>query len=316
MFSAADYLDRPLYQKKGFVFNYQHFSVHDGPGIRTIVFFKGCPLRCRWCANPESLSRRPTLLFNRKNCIGCRACAQACPNGGIRFLSPEQKYPIIERELILEPQKLVEVCYADALHLEGFEVTVGEALEEVMKDEVFYRQSGGGVTLSGGECMYQPDFAHALLKAAREQDIGTAIETTGACAWEDLQRMTEVVDVFLYDCKHYDDVKHRVGTGSGNRRILENLERLLQTGAEVVVRIPVVPGFNETVEDAANFGRLLNALGAKTVHLLPFHQMGESKYEMLGMDYAYAGVKSMHKEDLLIHKKTIEGYHLKVQIGG
>lgn len=320
MFSPADYLDNPLYQNKGLVFNYQHYSVHDGPGIRTLVFFKGCPLRCRWCANPESLSRRPTLVFNRKNCIGCQACEAACPIGAISFANIKEgttyKYPQIDRELCNNCGECVKVCYPEALQMEGHEVTVAEVIEEVMKDEVFYNQSGGGITLSGGECMYQPKFALAILKAAKEQGLNTAIETTGACMWEDLERMIPVTDTFLYDCKHYDETKHRIGTGSGNVLLIDNLRRLLAAGANVIVRIPVIPGFNDSIADAANFGRLLNELGAKQVHLLPFHQMGEMKYEMLGQTYAYAGVKNLHDEDLLIHRKTMEAYHLKVQIGG
>lgn len=320
MFNPEDYKDNALYQENGMVFNYQHYSVHDGPGIRTIVFLKGCPLRCRWCANPESQSRRPILVFNRKNCLGCQACAAACPTGAISFKSDSdpmvRKYPIIDRELCINCGECCKVCYAEALVLEGERTFVSDVIVEVMKDEVFYKQSGGGVTLSGGECMYQPKFAYSILKAAKEQGINTCIETTGLCTWEDLAAMIEVTDTFLYDLKHHDAAKHRVGTAVDNELIIENLKNLLKTKAHVVVRIPIIPGFNETIEDASNFGRLLNEIGAKRVHLLPFHQYGEGKYEMIGESYAYTGLKSMQNEELLIHKKTLEGYHLDVQIGG
>jgi len=234
-------------ENSGIVFNIQKFSIHDGPGIRTAVFLKGCPLRCLWCANPESQS------------------------------------PDIER---------------------GDCVTYGEVktAEEVMaivrQDLPFYEKSGGGMTLTGGEPLFQPDFCSALLRMAKEEGIHRAIETAGSVPFSTFERMTPFTDLFLFDLKHHDSKKHRKATGVPLKGITDNLGRLLASGAEVTVRIPVIPGFNNSPEDARGLSDLMVRLGAKRADLLPFHQFGEKKYGMLNKPYRMTGVKALHPEDL------------------
>ena len=234
--------------QKGLIFNIQKFSIHDGPGIRTTVFLKGCPLRCRWCANPESQS-----------------------------------------SLIQTMNDNTEA---------GEYKTVSQVLEICLQDMDFYLESGGGVTISGGEGMMQPDFVEALVKKLKEAGIHTAIETTGYVKEEIFQRLAPLFDLLLFDVKHYDRKKHFLGTGVYNDRIISNLSWAAEQGLTILPRIPVIPDFNDSPEDAKGLAALLKKIVLKEVQLLPFHQMGERKYELLDRDYAYTGVKALHPEDL------------------
>lgn len=249
-------------ETRGVVFNIQKFCLHDGPGIRTTIFLKGCPLRCLWCANPESQRR----TFERDA-------------EGTTY---------------------------------GEETTVNEIMREVVKDKPFYEESGGGVTLSGGEPLYQPDFARAILAACKAEGLHTAIETTGAVAQEVLLRAAEWVDLFLFDVKHYDPEKHKAGTGVDNRQIAQNLRLLTDGGYSVIVRIPVIPAFNAASSDARRFGEWLAGLGVSRVELLPFHQFGERKYALLGKKYAMEGVPPLKEEALAGYKEMLGAYQLSV----
>jgi len=240
---------------EGIVFNIQKFSLHDGPGIRTVVFLKGCPLRCRWCANPESQQSEPQLM------------------GGAQ---PEEK---------------------------GRRLGVEEVVRACLQDRDFYEESGGGVTLSGGEPLAQPAFARALLESLGGQGIHRAIETTGFTNESDFLSILPLTELFLFDIKHWDSAKHKQGTGVDNGLILRNLRAALQAGKDVLPRIPVIPGFNDGPADAEGFAHLLAGLGLGRVQLLPFHQFGESKYAGLGMHYAYADVPALHPEDLAGYKE-------------
>lgn len=226
--------------------NIQKFSLHDGPGIRTVVFFKGCPLRCRWCANPESQER---ALGTGQDLSGRRASLQ----------------------------EVLDVC---------------------LQDKPFYEESGGGVTLSGGEALLWPDFALALLQALHREGVHTALETTGFAEPQVFQSVAAETDFFLYDMKHWDAVRHREGTGADNSLILQNLRWAIAAGKEVLPRIPVIPGYNDSLPDAKGFCRRLREAGAERAQLLPFHQMGERKYALLGRDYAYEDVPALHPEEL------------------
>ncbi len=249
---------------QGMLFNIQRFSLHDGPGIRTVVFFKGCGLKCQWCANPESQS-----------------------------LLPEGEG-------------------ADRM---GRLWTVGEAVREAVKDRAFYGKEGG-VTLSGGDPLMQPDFACALSDALRAEGIGVGLETSAFAPEGALLRVLGRVCFAYIDLKHHDGGKHLRGTGAPLAPILGNLRIALRSDVPVTVRIPVVPGFNDAPEDAEAFSRLLRMLGARDVHLLPFHQMGESKYEKLGRPYAYAAVRQLHEEDLAGYASGFDPSFFRVQVGG
>lgn len=259
------------YEKvSGRIFDIQKYSIHDGPGIRTIIFLKGCALRCRWCCNPES-----------------------------------QEFDIQEMK------------FGDGVKIVGKDVTVGEVMEEIKKDMPYYRRSGGGVTLSGGESLLQPDFAIALLTACHEAGINTAIETTGIAKFEIIEKYLPHLDYILMDIKHINSAKHKEFTTQPNERILENAKKIAQSGANLTIRVPVIPGFNDTEKEIADIAAFASSLpGVKELHLLPYHRMGEDKYAALGRKYLLAGIKPLedsHMERLL---KTAEKCGLKCQIGG
>lgn len=282
-------------EETSILFNIQKFSLHDGPGIRTVVFFKGCPLRCRWCANPESQSPRVQILWNRQQCLSCGTCTRLCPSGAVAQTAHGIR---IDSSLCTGCGTCVSVCPGHALKAEGQPKTVQEVLDVCLQDRDFYEESGGGVTLSGGEALMHPGFAVSLLDALKDHGIHTAIETTGYAVPEVFDRVADHLDLLLFDIKHWDEEKHREGTGLSNRLILDNMRRAIQSGKKVLPRLPVIPGFNDSLEDAEGFVQVLKAVGAGEVQLLPFHQFGEKKYEELGQDYAYADISALHEEDL------------------
>lgn len=284
------------------VFNMQKFSIHDGPGIRTTVFVKGCPLRCRWCANPESQLSRAQVRWDRAACAGCGKCAQVCPAGAVWL---DETGVHIDSETCVGCGACADSCAEHALILDGKAMSVAEAVRVCMQDEMFYEESGGGVTISGGEPLSSPEFVLALLTELRKKGVHTALETTGYAAPEVFDRVTAQADLLLFDVKHPDSERHAWGTGVPNEPIIANLRRAIAAGKAVLPRIPVIPGFNDSLETAELFGELLRDVGAKRVQLLPFHQLGEKKYEMLGMEYELHDLKPLHEEDLEEFRKTI-----------
>mgnify|MGYP005786594461 FL=1 len=302
----------------GLVFNIQKFCIHDGPGIRTTVFLKGCSLKCRWCANPESQMDRSQIMLDRQHCVRCHRCIQTCPNHGIHP-DPETGYPVFDYENCAGCGSCVSACMGDgekALSMEGQKMTVEEVVQEVEKDLVFYQNSGGGVTFSGGEPLLQIDFVKAAADKVREKGINTACETAGGVSREAVEKALSCIDIFLFDVKHYDPEQHFRGTGYPQQAILENLSVVVNAGKKVIARIPVIPGYNDAEDAGERFGRLLQQYGITEAHLLPFHQCGEKKYENLNIEYSMAGVPSLQKEDLEEMSQILGQYVEKVQIGG
>ena len=274
---------------KGLVFNVQKFSLHDGPGIRTIVFLKGCPLTCVWCSNPEGQSRAPELIHSYARCIGteeCERCVAACLEKAIR--KDDHGGVIIDRERCDACGDCAYVCPSAAIEVSGQWLSVDDVLRIVEEDEAFYARSGGGLTLSGGEPLAQGAFALALLRAARSRGIDTAIETSGLCNWQTLREAASLVDRIFFDIKCLDPQKHERSTGVSNEKILDNFRRLRAElpDVEVVVRTPLIPNINDSVDDIRAIAAFIEeAGGAFGYEVLPYHGFGEPKYEKLGKHY-------------------------------
>lgn len=300
------------FQLKANIFNIQKFSIHDGPGIRTVVFLKGCPLRCRWCSNPESQSFHTQILWDPGKCLHCGLCQQSCPTKSIRFSDDGSFH--FRHESCEGCLSCTRQCPGNALKYTGEKMSVDEVLEEVMKDIDFYEESGGGITLSGGEVLAQPEFAALLLSECKKKGLHTALETTGYASHEVFVSVTEYADLLLFDMKHHDIKKHRLYTGVPNEQILENMKWAAEHGKEVFARIPVIPGVNDSIEDAHAFCTLLHETGLSQVNLLPFHQFGEKKYEQLHMNYEMKDVKALHPEDLTEYAGVFETAGLSVKI--
>ncbi len=299
----------------GIVFDIERFAVHDGPGIRTVVFFKGCPLRCPWCANPESQLLSPQIGFIERNCVKCMSCVQVCPNAQtfVDIHCPDWNS-------CSACMQCVQVCLAGARVRYGRSISAEEVEEEVCRDAAFYENSGGGVTLSGGEACLQPDFAAAVLARCKENGIHTALETCGHIPWRDLEKVLRYVDCLLFDIKHMDTVEHTRHIGVGNELILENAQRACTVMDNMIIRVPVIPGFNESEEHMHRLGEFVNKelVTVRNIELLPYHSAGESKCTHIGRKYAYAdaGKSALSAEYLVQLKNAIENNGLHVSIGG
>jgi pyruvate formate lyase activating enzyme len=279
-------------KSSGFLSNIQKFSLHDGPGIRTVVFFKGCPLSCLWCSNPETREAGGIILRDSAQCVHCLRCAEVCP---ARAIGEDLS---IDRRACTACGTCVRECSQKALSINGQSCSLDETLRICLQDRPFYEESGGGVTLSGGEVLTQAAFARRLLEALKGGGIHTALETTGYAPPGVFWQAAEPADLLLFDIKHYDRDRHFRGTGVYNDPILANLKAALAAQKTVLPRLPVIPGFNDSLVDALGFSRLLQSLGLKQAQLLPFHQFGEKKYEMLVLPYPLRGVPQLHGEDL------------------
>lgn len=280
---------------KGMVFNIQKFSIHDGPGIRTTVFLKGCPLRCRWCSNPESQLSKTQILYDASVCIQDSACIKACPQQAVQRKGSRI---VINDAQCLGCLRCIATCKAKALQVEGVCRDADEVVATCLQDRDFYEESQGGVTLSGGEALAQPSFAKALVLRLKQEGIHVAVETTGYIQPAVFQKLAPLFDLLLFDIKHYDTEQHVLGTGVNNDLILENLVWSVKHQLCVLPRIPIIPGYNASLQDAKGLAALLTSLPIQRVQLLPFHQFGEKKYEMLNRDYEMKHKKALYPEDL------------------
>lgn len=295
----------------GTITDVQRFSVHDGIGIRTIVFLKGCPLRCAWCHNPETNRACKEVAYYRDKCIGCAACIRSCPHRAIR---PDGT---VDLERCTVCGICAEVCCTQARTIIGEERTASELVEQLSRDLVFYQISGGGLTLSGGEPSAQPEFARALAEQIHEKGIGTAIETCGFCKWELLEPIIRACDIILYDIKHMDSTLHEKWTGVPNQLILDNARRIGEMGKQMIIRIPLIPGVNHDDENLAATGDFAKEIHAAEIHILPFHQLGKGKWHAMERDYSMEDLQEPNQACLDRAKMILEEVSgLPVNIGG
>lgn len=297
----------------GVVFNVQRFSTHDGPGIRTTVFLKGCPLSCWWCHNPESKQAQPAIIYDSKKCLGCGLCVKMCLHKAIALV---EDATVLDSSLCIVCGRCSKRCPAEALELVGKGMTVAEVLAEIEKDRVFYDESGGGVTFSGGEPLMQPEFLCALLQGCRQRGIHTTVDTCGHAQWQTLAKVSELADVFLYDIKHMDSSKHHEFTGVSNELILENLKQLSRIHNGINLRVPIIPGLNDDLENLLMTGRLAVDLGITQVHLLPYHSIGRDKYARVGEVYNLPEVQAPSPERMEQIARELRSLGLRVKIGG
>ena len=303
---------------KGTVLKIERFAIHDGPGIRTVIFMKGCPLRCGWCSTPESQELSPEMEYFADRCLRCARCVEVCPVGAISILGNGEIFT--DRELCIKcDYQCAEVCPSGARKIAGEEMTVEEVVEEVEKDTLFYANSSGGVTLSGGEPAMQPEFSLGILKACKERGIHTAIETCAYVKWSILDELLKYLDLVYIDIKHMSPEEHEKLTGKGNELILENTRRVATKYPDkpLIIRIPVIPGYNdsdENITDIVQFVRQLN--GDHKIELLPYHKLGVSQYRVLSRDYPLPDLEPPPEERMRALEKLVESYGIPAQIGG
>jgi len=296
----------------GVVFNIQRFSIQDGPGIRTTVFLKGCPLRCQWCSNPESQSPHPEIMYRSQQCQKCGTCAEVCDVDAVTIIDGR---PSLERGTCTMCMDCVEACPSGALEISGKRMGLEEVVDEACKDELFYTNSGGGVTLSGGEPLSQPEFSRLFLKACKERSIHTALDTSGHATWQVMKRVLEYTDLVLFDLKHLSPEKHLEGTQASNDLILENLKKTLDSGqARVWIRIPMIPDYNDSAPYVEELVLVLKEMRAEKVSLLGYHQWGRSKYEALGREYPCDGVAVLSKPRLELTRRAMKVHGIEVTI--
>ena len=281
----------------GLVRKINRYSVTDGPGIRSVIFLKGCPLRCKWCSSPQTWLLKQELIFFQSKCIEDRVCILACPEDALRLENGKLQ---IERSKCRACGSCSEACYSGALEIVGKRMTVDEIMEMVLRDRHYYVKSGGGITLSGGEPLFQRDFSVALLQKAHNNGINTAVETTGHLEWNDLKQALPHTDILLYDLKHMDNIKHKAYTGVSNEKILGNLIRSAkyQPQVRIVACFPYIPGYNTSSENIQQMIEFLEKNGIMEIDIFPFHKLGMHEYDELDISYPVQDLKIPTDEDM------------------
>ncbi len=299
---------------QGIVFDIRKYSIHDGPGIRTAVFLKGCPLSCWWCHNPEGQSTKIEIIKRENRCIHCGECLSICKHNAITQIGDQI---LLDRAKCTLCGECVEECYAEALELIGKRMSVEEVIQEIKADLPFYEQSNGGVTFSGGEPFLQPQFLHGLLIGCHQLGIHTAVDTCGYASWSTIDSLRQDIDLFLYDIKVLDDTLHRKYTGVSNKLILDNLRRLSKLGAQIIIRFPLIPGINDNEEHVRQLANLVKSLPqVNEMDILPYHSSAINKYNSLGLEYSLEGLLSPSDEHLQEIAHILEESGLNVKIGG
>ena len=339
-----------LGKEKGVVYDIQRFSVSNGAGIRTTVYLKGCTMRCRWCHNPEGVRHYPEVFHYWPRCTNCGRCDDVCPAGAMNIidkiewggeekevsLDEFQKMALrtegvnvfhsikkrVARKIRIDKEKCigcfrcVEICPEDAFVVVGRFMTVDEVMDKVMSDEVFYKTSGGGMTISGGEPTAQPDFTLSLLKKAKEFGIHTALDTNGNLEWNSLKELLRYTDLVLYDIKSMDPEAHKGFTGIDNNRILENVKRIAEIDVEMRIRFPVIPDINDSIENLKETAKFAKSLGVEWVDILPYHAFAGQKYRLFSLDYPFPIGEGYPEEKIAEIKNLFESFGLKTTIGG
>lgn len=305
-------------ERKALIFNVQKYNMYDGPGVRTIVFFKGCPLRCQWCSNPESQKRTHQVMFKASLCVNCGACVSVCPAGVHRMSPDTSAHEFVPGSQCIGCRKCEAACLQSALSVVGEVKTISELMAIVEEDRSFYEVSGGGVTLGGGEALMQPEAAANLMMVCRQVGINTAIETCGYAKPEALMKVAEFTDLFLFDIKHMDSDRHHALTGVRNEMILTNLKTLLDHRCNVQIRMPLLKGINDSEGEIRALIDFLmpyrDARNFKGIDLLPYHKMGVNKYTQLGWEYPLAGDPSLSETDLDRIETWIKGFDFPVTV--
>lgn len=296
------------------VFNIQKYSIHDGEGIRTTIFFKGCPMECKWCHNPESQSYKPVIMHNAEKCTQCGSCVAKCPQEAIRREDGRIK---TSNEKCNFCEKCVDTCINNAREKAGTSYTIAEVMKEIEKDKMFYEQSKGGITLSGGEVMTQDmDYIIQILKKCHRMGYSVNIDTCGHSSFENFEKVLPYVDTFLYDIKHMDDAVHKEITGQGNFLVLDNLKRLSEKGAKISIRMPLVEGVNSDDENIDKTIAFLKSINVYSVNLLPYHNTGKSKYERMGIAYEGAVYEAPSNERMESIRGKFQANNFSAKIGG